>query len=232
MTSLTIKGHFDWAVQNGTLKMGVNHNGIPAHLALSDEDAVIMVWNGAISAVDDQGVSTPQLSMISVLNQLYQRRRIAWIKIRFIPRFTEIVTQIESGNPVQGINVPVYVVHDSDGVESDWNTMTATRVLANNTGVKMKKLTRPFKVFRRSRKFPYSPKYAQANTILDAPLEATNYTTYPSGQWLPTSQLDITGDPIPHTAIFADLQTGSYDTEEMFTVIFEIKYVWADRLSL
>ena len=183
--------------------------------------------SGNVIAVDNVGMATQQTALAAALDAVYERRRIAWIKMRFIPRYTDFIQTVQ-GATVPEVpafaNIPVFVVHDANGLNGlvgtlDGNAVTA--LLANTTGVKIKRLNRAFKVFRRSRKFPYAPKYSLSNDGVNA---------FPTGMWRP-SDTTISLN-LEHTWVVTEpLPNATTAGLPVFTCVYEIKYQWADKRS-
>lgn len=238
MQSLCYKGRFNWSTTNSPaeLRLWVNHNGIPAHMALANEDAIIMVPDSAgtpILALDNNQIGDNIETLINAYNAIYMRRRIAWVKLMFTPVFTSFTTTLTDGGEglLTGIpNLPVYVYSEADGLDignSDHGSQTVLNVPlssfnVNYTGTKRKALNRFFKVFRKSRKFPYSPKY---NTGLATSELGLN----PSGAWMDSTAVAQGAENTPHTYVYSPL-TGDFATDvQLYTVDFSIKLVWADR---
>lgn len=227
MTSLTIKGTFE-LLENNTdeLRLGVNLNGNPS--AISAAEGVIMSQDGAGLTVNQSfsNVTAPVQALITANNALYQRRRVAWAKLRFIPKYNSFVQ--DSDQTLSTIpNQIVYSVTDMDELETDWRAMSIGNLLANSTGVKYHSLYKPFKVFRRSAKYPYSPKYiawTQANDNMGLYSKA--------GMWRAANVISIgTEGDNGHIAILAtNLAFGAGET--LYSVVFEYKLVWADRNSV
>ena len=194
---------------------------------------------------DNTGVATQQTALAQAFDAVYERRRIAWIKMRFIPKYTSFIQtvgithdQIIDAAVPQFANIPVYVVHDSNGLSGSVNSLdtnAVTALLANTTGVKIKRLNRAFKVFRRSRKFPYAPKYATANAFFIGSDSAITPTTQanisPSGMWLST-QINDLSNATQHTWVVSEATPSAYNPGlPLFTCVYEIKYQWADKRS-
>lgn len=236
MTSLTIKGAFPVvADSNDQIRIGVNHLGVPAHLALTPINAVITARHpttGVVAALDNASVTLSQLDVITANDSLYERRRIAWVKMTFIPKYTSFVQNIGDGSGGQQIaaqkNEIVYVVSDMAGLNSkavDVSSSMVARLLANNTGIKLKSLGKRFKVFRRSRKYPFAPRYMPANGEQGIDPSAHLFM---AGAWRNSSDYNhvINGD---HTWICTESLASLTGNIELFECVFEIKYVWADR---
>ena len=196
---------------------------------------------GNIVNLDTTGVAAQQVALAQAFDDVYERRRIAWIKMRFIPRYTSFIQtvgithdQIIDAAVPTFANIPVYVVHDSNALNGtvgglDANAITA--LLANTTGVKIKRLNRAFKVFRRSRKFPYAPKYMVANDTSATLVPGSQANIYPSGLWLSTHHQNISTS-LEHTWVVSEATPSAYNTGlPLFTCVFEIKYQWADKRS-
>lgn len=199
------------------------------------------IANGTVAAMDNTGMAAQQIALAQALDDVYERRRIAWIKMRFIPRYTNFVQAVgvtQEGSieaqPPTFANIPVFVVHDSNGLNGQVNALDSnavTALLANTTGVKMKKLNRAFKVFRRSRKFPYAPKYMMANDTATAYAPGSQANIYPSGLWLSTTNQTISTD-LEHTWIVTEpLPSATTAGLPVYTCVYEIKYQWADKRS-
>lgn len=236
MTSIVVKGYFTVQTSNNSrIQIGVNHNGRPDWLAANPADAVITQLDstGSVAAEDLSGVSQTQSDVCDALDHMYERRRVAWVKMTFIPKYTNYIQAVtdEGNETLSGFtNEIVYVCSDMNGlngVATNPPTAPITSLLANNTGVKLKKLNRRFKVFRKSRKFPFAPKYLQANA---EQFSDVNAEVFAAGAWnlatdnSPSSYRD-------HTWIITDTLPMAPGVE-LFTCVFEIKYVWADRRSI
>lgn len=199
------------------------------------------IADGSVAAMDNTGMATQQTALAAAYDAVYERRRIAWIKMRFIPRYTDFVQAVgvTSGGTIQAQpptfqNIPVFVVHDANGLNGSVHALDAnavTSLLANTTGVKIKKLNRAFKVFRRSRKIPYAPKYLTPNTVAGQPTGIGEI--YPSGLWLnTTSNNAITDNSREHTWVVSEpLPSATTAGLPVYTCVYEIKYQWADKRS-
>lgn len=205
----------------------------------------MVIADGSVASVDNTGLAAQQITLAQALDNVYERRRIAWIKMRFIPRYTSFIQAVGVSDGEGAItaevplfaNIPVYVVHDSNGLNGAVNaldTNAVTALLANTTGVKIKKLNRAFKVFRRSRKFPYAPKYMTANAVgNDNDTTPTNQAHIsPSGMWLSTQINDLNAGVTQHTWVVSEPLPNAYAAGlQLFTCVYEIKYQWADKRS-
>lgn len=238
MTSLTTKGYFSLVIdQNDEIRLGVNFNGV--NLGTNAPDSPT---SGVLMTIDDTGssldmtranVSPAQLNVIAANNAMYERRRIAWIKLWFYPRYSEypamvVWDNIEDEQTLTAVeNKVLYSVTDMSGLEQAWFNLNKTSILANNTGVKSRLMNRPFKVFRRSIKYPPFPKYEAA--ALGAGLDTPTNT--PAGQWLDTARTSAIQNG--HMAFYAFMGANSVfpPGTDLYEVKFEIKYVWADRMS-
>ena len=237
MTSVTTKGYFDLVIDsNNEIRLGVNFNGI--NLGTSAPSAPN---DGVLKTVDDTGstvdltranVSAPQLAVIAANNNMYERRRIAWIKLWFYPRYSEYPAMVvyDDNDGDQALtaveNKVLYSVTDMSGLETTWSAMNKTSILANNTGVKARLMNRPFKVFRRSIKYPPFQKYAANGPVTDS------ITDRPGGQWQNSTD-NSTSSYNVHMLFYAFMGQNSVfpPGTDLYEVKFEIKYVWADRKS-
>lgn len=238
MTSLTTKGYFDLVIDdNNEIRLGVNFNGLNL-----GTNALGTPTDGVLMTVDDTGsfvdvtranVSPAQLAVITANNNMYERRRIAWVKLWFYPRYSEYPAMVvyDDNDGDQALtaveNKVLYSITDTSGIETEWHLLNKTSILANNTGVKSRLMNRPFKVFRRTIKYPPFPKYEVHTTLsADAP------TNNPGGQWI-GSTISALGTAPSHMAFYAFMGQNSVFTPgtDLFEVKFEIKYVWADRMA-
>lgn len=234
MTSLQVKGHFEViSNDNQQIAIGVAHNGMPAYLAATPLEAIIRQRNvaGSVVAEDMAGVPQEIINLMMANDDIYERRRIAWVKLTFIPKYTSYIQSLSDGSGGQIISsVPneiVYVAHDSNGLNGTGvdSNMLPLNLLANNTGVKLKKLNRTFKVFRKSHKYPFAPKYVMPSGEL-----STNSVAEirPSGLWV--ESIDTTRNTNhDHTMIVTEPGLAFATGTPLFTCVHEIKYVWADR---
>lgn len=209
------------------IQLDINHNGIPAYRAASAAEAIIRMRTNAVTAQDMAGVPDEIVALMTANDSVYERRRVAWVKLTFIPAFTSYVQNVgdSTDSLVSGYaNEIIYVVSDSNGLNkavtstSSGSVNDPAALLANNTGVKLKKLNRTFKVFRKSRKFPMFPISIQAN--------GQDFLA-PSGRWMSSTATDAE-DTQPHTSITTQNIDFPADTR-LFTCVHEIKYVWCDR---
>lgn len=229
MAKLRVKGVFDVVTNdNSQIAININHNGVPGYaVSASATDGIIMFEDsqGTVqNAITDTYVSNAIIDMAQALDAVYERRRVAWVKLRFIPKYTNFIQSIAEGDPpdesLTGFtNEIVYVVSDSNGLIGYAGTVTDVQaLLANTTGVKLKKLNREFKVFRRSRFFPFAPKYEDSKN--------NTAVIYPSGAWLSTSTTNISNNQ-PHTWILTPALPMAPGVD-LFTCVFEVKFQWAD----
>lgn len=240
MASLTTKGYFVVTIDdNNYVRVGVNLNGLNTGSTLNDQnDGVIMTTDGNnVVDVTNSAITTPQLNVIAANNAMYERRRVAWVKMWFYPRYSEYPAMVVVGDDGDQQltlveNKVIYVCTDISGLETPWSTIDKPAILANNTGVKTKLMNKSFKVFRRGVKYPTFPKY-QAAGADSAEFQPTEQVI--GGQWLSASATALTtGKQNGHVAITAFMGSNSVfepDTA-LYEVKYEIKYVWADRLAL
>jgi len=230
MAKLRLKGVFDVVVNdNSQIAININHYGIPGWVPPSQgpEDGIIVFEDATgteVPVLTDTYVSNAIIDTAQAYDAVYERRRVAWVKLRFIPKYTNFIQSIAEGDPpdesLTGFtNEIVYVVSDSNGLNGRAGAVTdVQQLLANTTGVKLKKLNREFKVFRRSRKFPFAPKYEDAN--FDAAINA-------SGRWFATTATQISTQEQPHTWILSGTLP-MVPGVDLFTCVFEVKFEWAD----
>lgn len=234
MQSMIIKGHFQVVTDdNARIRIGINHNGAPGYLANSPADGIIKIntSSGIEALINNTACPDQQIRMMQAMDAVYERRRVAWVKLRFIPKYTNFIQSVAAGStPAETLtaetNEIVYVVSDSNGLNIGFTAVTdPSELLANVTGVKLKRLNRSFKVFRRSRKFPFAPKYqqAQGGGTFDGLVHA-------AGMWLDTTDAN-NNETQDHTWIITDaLPMGN--AVELFTCVFEVKFVYADLRSV
>lgn len=215
--------------------MGINFNGLSVGSAIADpEEGVIMVEDSTGARVDftNSGVNAGQQQLIAAYNNLFVRRRVAWIKLRFYPRYSEFPTQVDgTGDIVAAQNVPLYEVTDMDALETAWHAITKPAILANNTGIKTHLANKMFKTFRRSAKYPIFPKYMPVKGY-NGPTQTEQYAV--AGQWNDAGNLTtVQGGENGHIAYYADFDGQAFAPGiEMYEVRFEIKFQWADRRAV
>lgn len=232
MASLSVKGYFDWELNDqNALRLGVNLNGANGTPS-SPQFGVIMVEDqtGSIVNMTNAGVNTNQQTLIAAYNAMYNRRRTAWVKLRFFPKYSEFPTQVDStGDIIAAQNVPLYTVTDMRTLDTEWYSLVKSGILANNTGVKVKLAHKQFKIFRKAIKYPPYPKYAPLISQSSLSNEAV------AGTWLNASTFATNTDADSvkgQIAAFADFDGQAFNAGEiMYEVQFEIKYVWCDRES-
>ena len=240
MTSLTTKGYFSLVIDdNNEIRLGVNLNGLNTGVVTptSPLDGVLMTRDDTGSLLDltNANVSAAQQSVISANNAMYERRRVAWIKLWFYPRYSEYPAMVvyDENDGDQALtaleNKVLYSVTDMSQLETSWHQLNKTSILANNTGVKTRLMNRPFKVFRRSIKYPPFPKYEANHRAGD--IDPNTYST--GGQWIDAASLGLGGDRAGHMAFYALMGQNSVfpPGTDLYEVKFEIKYVWADRMA-
>jgi len=228
MAKLRVKGVFDVVTNdNSQIAININHNGVPGYNAGFPRFGVITFEDATgseVAVISDTYVSNEVIDLAQAYDAVYERRRVAWVKLRFIPKYTNFIQSIAEGDPpdesLTGFtNEILYVVSDSNGLNGRAGNQTDVQaLLANTTGVKLKKLNREFKVFRRSRMFPFAPKYQDGDS---------GNLLFPSGRWH-NSLLQTTNDEDhPHTWI-TSRPLPMVPGVDLFTCVFEVKFEWAD----
>lgn len=219
---MRVRGYFN-VVQNddNKIRLAINLNGNTNELSQMQRN-IIYSENSAGTLVNNtlDNVQAQVQALIDANNGLYEQRRVAWVKLQFIPKYTNFTAAAGDGEtPNALVNCPVFVYSESNGCDQPLASITLPQLMTEVTGVKRKNLFKSFKVFRRSRKYPMFQKYAAIN------LSTQNQ---PSGQWLDsgsTNNLDA-----PHTIIYAEgLEFNAGDT--LFECMFEYKLQWQDRSS-
>lgn len=224
MASLVTKGFFEWELNDqSALRLGLNFLG-GNYNATSSYGGIIMVEDqtGSIIDMTNAGVNSDQQTLIQAYNAMYTRRRVAWIKLRFYPKYSEFPTQVDaSGDILAAQNVPVYTVTDMHTFTTAWNSLTKSGILSNNTGVKVKLANKQFKLFRKGIKYPAYPKYIAPGPTMG---------NYIAGQWITSNHQNGHGATAGQVAAFADFDGQAFPSGEiMYEVQFEMKQVWCDR---
>lgn len=248
MTSLLVAGNFPWypgidnpIASTAHMRMAINLNGIPSwrRAALSPESGIIMVCenptsgaNLAIYNRDTSGV-IPEVQSIGIANDgMYERRKIAWVKVVCRPRYRNFVNLQTVATPALGEQrpSPLLTVSDNYGVNLNVNFigLTFAYLQTQYSGLKYSDITRFYKIFRRGLSVPLSPKY-----ILSSQVNAhSSAHSNPAGQWQEstlTSSYTTSGIQNSHVVTFSDeIPYAEYD-KPMYDVFFKIKYVWYDR---
>lgn len=222
MTSVVVKGFFDWELNDqSALRLGVNFLGVTG-TPTQAINGIIMVEDqtGSVINMTNAGVNSDQQTVIAAYNSMYERRRVAWVKLRFFPKYSEFPTQVDAnGDIVAAQNVPVYTVTDMHTLDTSWTSLVKSGILANNTGLKIKLAHKQFKIFRRGIKYPAYPKYSLPTTD-----EAIG------GAWVNASATSASNGLQGQIAAFADFDAQAFDPGTiMYEVQFEIKYQWCDR---
>jgi len=217
---------------NAQIAININHNGTPGWKPPTTPNQAILYFENttgtATPVINDTYVSNTVIDMAQAMDNLYERRRVAWVKLRFIPKYTNFIQSIAEGDPpdesLTGFtNEIVYVVSDSNGLNGRAGNITDVQaLLANTTGVKLKRLNREFKVFRRSRKFPFAPKFENPGG---------GQGLNPSGQWDSTGSTGNSLADHPHTWILSNVLPMVAGVD-LFTCVFEVKFEWADLKSI
>lgn len=227
MTSLVTKGFFD-VVQNDANRIAiqVNLNGVPTNAATTN--GVIYDQDGSGVNINNTfaGVSSAVQAIVAANNTLYERRRIKWIKMQFIPKYNNFTATIGDGSVNALKNQPIYVMTDINGLNQNLDLQTEAGIMTQLTGTKVKSMWRRFKVFRRTRSYGYAPKYS-----MPAGSVSSDGDIHAAGAWNDSTNITaLTPFNNPHIMISSfglDFNAG----DQIMQCIFEIKYVWADRKS-
>lgn len=233
MAKLRVKGVFDVVTNdNSQIAININHNGIPGYaVSTTATDGIIHFEDNTgagVNAITDTYVSNEIIDLCQAYDSVYERRRVAWVKLRFIPKYTSYIQSIAEGDPPEDAltgftNEIVYVVSDSNGLNGRAGTVSDVQaLLANTTGVKLKRLNREFKVFRRSRYYPFAPKYDRTTVSQE--------DVWPSGEWQ-RADANQTTSKDSHTWILSGVLPIAPGID-LFTCVFEVKFEWADNKSV
>lgn len=237
-----VRGSFEAVFDtSGFFKLGINGNGIPAAQA-ADVNQVIMAQYDTsattFTALDDDRIGN-QLPL-TALNALYQRRRLTGIKLQYIPaynNFTQGNTLQDGEAQLQTVNtlaqnVPMYILQDMTGIETALQNISETDVLSNVTGIRIKSLFRPWKMYWKFPKYPYAPKYAQ-------PGAAGSLLINTAGVWQQSDDTSVIGRPNDsndghHIGLYVFPINNSLDAFEgvrFGKFLFTLYFHYADRLA-
>ena len=148
----------DWVTDiNGKAQIYVNMNGRFLNTLKN-----FYAWGGTTAATGVNNWVYPKEAINYV--GLYHNMRIAMVKIKFIPRYTEATTSGTGFNQ----NNTVWYFYDKEGIE--WipsGTSSAPASIDNivqQENPKMKQTSRPWKIIIRSLKYPLQSKFGVVET--------------------------------------------------------------------
>lgn len=239
-----VRGSFEATFDDdGFFKLGINGNGIPAAQAASVVEAIMLQYDTSATtytALDDDRIGN-QLPL-TALNGLYQRRRLTGIKLQYVPAYNSFT----QGNVVQDgeaavqysnqlvQNIPMYILKDMTGIETSLANITEIDVLSNVTGIKVKSLFRPWKMYWKFPKYPYAPKYVMSNEITPFVPDTSNT----AGQWIraaatntPQDTTEINGTHIGLYVFPIGTNIQGLEGQRFGKFLFTLYFHYADRLG-
>lgn len=229
--------------EDGRIHMSINFNGIPSYKAQTFDHSVIKTVSGSgvVAGVDVAQVSATDIAICQAYDAQYERRKCAWVKMQFIPRYkTFIANPAEGSTPAEsyGSLYPpaMWEISDSNGVNVDLldvggTPTTPAMLFANLTGVRMRRTTDRFKVFRRSLRMPLSPRYLQSANITSLGETAESN---PSGAWQDTDRTAAYNTEQDHWGLVSNVLPNVPASVglNMYDVTFQIKYIWYDKKTV
>lgn len=162
---------FDWVTDvNGKAQIYINMNGRFLNTLRN-----FLAWGGTTAATGANNWVYPKEAINYVA--LYHSMRIAMVKLRFIPHYTE-ASAAGSGN---NQNLPVWYFYDKEGIEWIPSGTSSTPASIDNIiqqeNYKAKQSSRPWKIIVRSLKYPMQSKYTTIETA--TPVNIQNH----AGVW-------------------------------------------------
>jgi len=240
-----VRGSFEAVFDDqGFFKLGINGNGIPAAQAAANVNAIIVNYDTSGTnyiALDDDRIGN-QLPL-TALNALYGRRRLTGIKLQYIPAYNNFTqgnvvqdgeAQVQTVNQLAQ-NIPMYILKDMTGIETSLANITETDVLSNVTGIKVKSLFRPWKMYWKMPKYPYAPKYGGVTSLANP---TSNINT--AGQWqistrdTPGATYEMGDDNGHHIGFYVfpiSTNIQGLESTRFGKFLFTLYFHYADRLA-
>lgn len=198
-------------------------------------DQAIIKYHDASSAITTPDASNviPEIGFVyDANNVIYNRRRLRFVKLEFIPAYTNVqMSTIDSGDA----DVPlapaprIFIISEKDGIDvvDQTSAITVDQIpqLLANPQAKMLKYPRKIKMMMRGVKYPYSPKYQSYDFNSD-----DNYGQWnKAGMWI-NARRNSPLETQPHMALIATGVPASLAGQYAYYVKHTFYFEWFDRV--
>lgn len=187
----------------------------------------VLITNDALNVI-------PEISAVyDANNQIYNRRRLRFVKLQLVPAYTNSQMQGLVGDGSATVALApaprVFIIAERDGIDAVDQTTgvdidTIPQMMANPQA-KMVRYPRTIKMMMRGAKYPYAPKYATALSDDDAQYGQYNK----AGAWVNARSATPTSS-VPHLALVATGLPSYLVGQTMYYVKHTFYFEWADRV--